>query len=862
MSGLSITVASFAGLLWKATLVLSLALALAWLARRGSARTLHLLWTTTFAAVLALPVLGLLGPSWTVPILPARDAVTELSSLEAFADAAPTGGAHGESAEAAAGLGSPAPDPLVPDLGEPNPRKAGSVPPAPARPVRTSAPGHPTGLVFLIWALGCGGALTSLAVGVFRFRKLVRTAVPVRDPAWLRQRDAINRRLGLRAKVRVLLSADAATPMTGGLWRPAILLPSSAETWPADRGAVVLAHELVHVRRLDPLRQLLSRAVTALYWFHPLSWLASRLATAAREQSCDEEVLELGTRPSEYARHLLSLASPMTSRPAPLALPMAQHSELENRMMSILRPSRPRYSTVRTSLALGAIGVAGILAACSTPVPRDPPASPEPQDEIAQSDEPAPPVLPTAAPAMTSPAPTGPLTSHAAPVASRAPEPAPAPSPMPEANAFQQSECDRGSWAGMYRDDEGLAFQTSVDGMWLCMRSQGSVRMTPDGTAIRDMDDGSWLVLQSQAERVHRLVIAPGPGGLDHDWSIDGRTQPFDAEAREWRDRMFIVLARSREAQEIRGEEAGLRGQIASHSGRMASLRGEIASHQGHVASLRGRIASYQGHVAGLHGQMASRLGRASRQRATQSAAVGMYEAHEAAWRAMEAVDVTGALEAATQAMEAADVTEALKVARQAMEAVDVTEALEAAAQAMEAADVTEALKATTQAMEAVDVTEALEVATQAMEAVDVTEALEAATQAMEAVDSLLVFETVSEVMRQVEERMQVLREDTRQLQGATAEMERDLEVRLGELEQTIDEYDLDARVAEIEAEIEAYDLDGKVGEIETEIEQYDLDGKIRDIEAQIEELDADQRIDEIERSLQDEIAAIRRLVG
>ncbi len=61
MTGLSITAASVAGLVAKATLVLSLALALAWLARRGSARTLHALWTTTFALLLVMPATRL-GP--------------------------------------------------------------------------------------------------------------------------------------------------------------------------------------------------------------------------------------------------------------------------------------------------------------------------------------------------------------------------------------------------------------------------------------------------------------------------------------------------------------------------------------------------------------------------------------------------------------------------------------------------------------------------------------------------------------------------------------------------------------------------------------------------------------------------------
>jgi hypothetical protein len=61
----------------QVTCLLLLALALAWLGRRGSPRTLHLLWTTTFVLVLVLPLLGLVGPSWNVPLLPA--AAGELS---------------------------------------------------------------------------------------------------------------------------------------------------------------------------------------------------------------------------------------------------------------------------------------------------------------------------------------------------------------------------------------------------------------------------------------------------------------------------------------------------------------------------------------------------------------------------------------------------------------------------------------------------------------------------------------------------------------------------------------------------------------------------------------------------------------
>ena len=308
---LPIAAAGMAGLVARATLVLSLALAVAWLARRGSARTLHMLWTTTFVLLLALPALSLLGPSWALPILPARDAGAGLSALaEATGEVSAA-----ETPREMAGspvLSGPARE-IEGSNAEPG---SFNVDPS-TRQSRASAfsvPPSPAAIAFLIWALGSTAALISLAVGALRFRRLVRRASPLGDPAWVRQTDTIRRRLGVRAEVRLLSGENVPTPMTGGLWNPVILLPSAAENWTPDRRAVVLAHELVHVRRRDAFRQVVGRAVVAFYWFHPLSWLASRFATVASERSCDEEVLALGARPSEYARHLFSLASEIERR--------------------------------------------------------------------------------------------------------------------------------------------------------------------------------------------------------------------------------------------------------------------------------------------------------------------------------------------------------------------------------------------------------------------------------------------------------------------------------------------------------------------------------------------------------------------
>ncbi|WP_420637222.1 hypothetical protein [Candidatus Palauibacter sp.] len=89
-----------------------------------------------------------------------------------------------------------------------------------------------------------------------------------------------------------------------------------------------------------------------------------------------------------------------------------------------------------------------------------------------------------------------------------------------------------------------------------------------------------------------------------------------------------------------------------------------------------------------------------------------------------------------------------------------------------------------------------------------------------------------------------------------------DLDGKVQELEEEIAAYDAEGKTREVEQQIEDYDASGKVAAIEVEIEAYDLEGKTREIERLIEEVDADRRIEEIEGSLEDEVAALRRLAG
>lgn len=129
---------------------------------------------------------------------------------------------------------------------------------------------------------------------VFR-RRLVRAARPLAGP---------------ECPLPVYVSAGAPSPCLSGLVRPGIYLtPDCPTDGPGLRH--ILAHELTHRRQGDQLWALVRCLCLALYWFHPLVWLAAVLSRRDCELSCDEGAIRLlgeGER-TAYGRTLLSLVA-------------------------------------------------------------------------------------------------------------------------------------------------------------------------------------------------------------------------------------------------------------------------------------------------------------------------------------------------------------------------------------------------------------------------------------------------------------------------------------------------------------------------------------------------------------------------
>ena len=328
-----------ADLVAKAALIVGIAAAVTQLLRwrRASAATQHLVWAASVVALLALPVLTLAAPAWIVEITQSPIATPIRAEVGSLIDSP---GDAGIALDASA---------------------QSEIETAPQRPALPSLSWMQ--LLAGVYLLGVIGLLLRLVLGSWSVARLARDTTPVANESLLALLRDLSWTMGIDRPVRLLQSDDATIPMTWGTRRPHILLPTEANTWPAERGRAVLTHELAHVVRFDCLTQWLASVACAFYWMHPAVWYAARRLRVERERACDDYVIENGMQPREYASELFEVAQKYrgSGMTAAAALGMARPSELEGRMLSLMDAFRSHHAASRHWTAAVAVGMAVIL---------------------------------------------------------------------------------------------------------------------------------------------------------------------------------------------------------------------------------------------------------------------------------------------------------------------------------------------------------------------------------------------------------------------------------------------------------------------------------------------------------------------
>jgi hypothetical protein len=336
---------------------------------------------------------------------------------------------------------------------------------------------------------------------------------------------------------------------------PVVLLPLEAASWSSSRLDAVLMHEFAHVKRFDYLTQFLARLACALLWFHPLAWYAARRLRVERESACDDLVVRAGSRPSEYASHLLDIAR--ACHAAPLAsqasLPMARQSDVGRRLRAVLDAHRSRAGVSPAAALIGVASLALVIAplAGATPVRR-------PMNGTAVRFAMADTVPP--APAVERPA-----RARRA-VAAR---------PLPWSQESQHLVCDwtrrDNTSASTNINDDHVRIRIEAAGCRLEVESEGEITFADDYTDVTAIASGGQFSIEERMGGTRReIAVEPRAGTLARRWRVNGDERAFDDGARQWLAEALLVVFRRTGYQ---AEERGTR--ILARRG-VEGLLGEI----------------------------------------------------------------------------------------------------------------------------------------------------------------------------------------------------------------------------------------------------------------------------------------------
>lgn len=201
-------------------------------------------------------------------------------------------------------------------------------------------------LAALIWVIGIALFALYALISLLRLRHRLAEAVPVGENVWV--------------------CDHIASPFLLGLIHPRIYLPSSLDPQTA---ASVIAHEHAHLMRRDSIWKAVGFVLLALYWFHPLVWVAYVLFCRDMELACDARATR-DFSPAErktYAEALLACSLPHAVRSfCPLAF---GEIGVKSRIRALLQGKKPsRLLVILTACVIVALAVCFL----TDPVPSDP----------------------------------------------------------------------------------------------------------------------------------------------------------------------------------------------------------------------------------------------------------------------------------------------------------------------------------------------------------------------------------------------------------------------------------------------------------------------------------------------------------
>lgn len=211
----------------------------------------------------------------------------------------------------------------------------------------------------LAWLVGVSG----LSVRAWRQWRKIRVLVDTASASasWQARIDAMAQRFGVTRRISVLCSGMVSTPVLVGWIKPVILLPMAVVChFPVAQIELILAHELAHIRRWDPLANLFQVVLETLHFYHPVVHWISREVRNEREICCDRLALATSGGSRQVLAAALAELGELREQHASLSL-AANGGVLLDRVQQLMLPRADADGIASPARLAGALLAAALL---------------------------------------------------------------------------------------------------------------------------------------------------------------------------------------------------------------------------------------------------------------------------------------------------------------------------------------------------------------------------------------------------------------------------------------------------------------------------------------------------------------------
>jgi beta-lactamase regulating signal transducer with metallopeptidase domain len=210
-----------------------------------------------------------------------------------------------------------------------------------------------------LWIAGAALMLLRLLIGRLLFARALRDRVDL-----LREHDRLAQlraAMRCRAAIRLTESSAVGSPIAMPGWE--IVVPRGTFARLSDeQKETILAHEIAHLQRRDPLWLLAGETIKALFFMQPLAWLAHAKMKECAEYLCDDVAVRQTRNPRALAETLADLAGAYARTPRAVAAMAEGGSNLTARVSRVLSAHGELPMPLIPRLAIAAVAVVALAA--------------------------------------------------------------------------------------------------------------------------------------------------------------------------------------------------------------------------------------------------------------------------------------------------------------------------------------------------------------------------------------------------------------------------------------------------------------------------------------------------------------------